>query len=176
MNSIWDRFKSNIHPRHKLGVWLSRRKLWTRAFVPGRKDRVQLRGKRPFWMTFGGVTSVGNVPGPVTIPANQMVELRQFCASDFIWYAAMINTTVGGTASNPGVRVQVRDLSSQPGKGKKFSLTGVNDINFAGSAQDTRYLRKPYRFHAGHTIVVRILNLQAVNNNVQLVLEGVQDE
>jgi hypothetical protein len=168
--NIWDQFKSNIPPRHPLGVWLSRRKLWTRGFVPGRKDRVQLRGKRPFWMTFGGVT------GPVTIPANQWVELRQVCQSDFICYSMMINTTVGGTAANPGVRVQVRDVSSQKGRSKKLSLTGVNDSNFAGSAQDPRYLRKPYRFHQGHTIVVRIQNLQAASNNVQLVMGGVQDE
>lgn len=168
--NIWDQFKTNIPPRHPLGVWLNRRKLWTRAFVPARKDRVQLRGRRPFSVVFGGPT------GPVAIPANQYVELRYVCQSDFIWYASMINTTVGGTAANPGVRVQLRDLSTQPGKGKKFSGIGANDSNFAGSAQDTRYLRKPYRFHAGHTIVVKILNLQAVSNNVQLVLEGVQDE
>jgi len=174
--SIWDQFRSNIPPRHPLGVWLSRRKLWSRAFVPARKDRAQLRGRRPFWVVFGGVTTVGGVPGPVTIPANQYVELRYVCQNDFIWYATMINATVGGTAANPGVRVQLRDLSTQPGKGKKFSGTGANDINFGGSAQDTRYLRKPYRFHAGHTIAVKILNLQNASNNVQLVLEGVQDE
>jgi hypothetical protein len=168
--NIWDQFKTNIPPRHPLGVWLNRRKLWTRAFVPARKDRAQLRGRNHFSVVFGGPT------GPVTIPANQYVELRYVCQSDFVWYAAMINTTVGGTAANPGVRVQLRDLSTQPGKGKKFSGIGANDSNFAGSAQDTRYLRKPYRFHAGHTIVVKILNLQAVPNNVQLVLEGVQDE
>lgn len=168
--NIWDQFKTNIPPRHPLGVWLNRRKLWTRAFVPARKDRAQLRGRSHFSVVFGGPT------GPVTIPANQYVELRYVCQSDFVWYAAMINTTVGGTAANPGVRVQLRDLSTQPGKGKKFSGIGANDSNFAGSAQDTRYLRKPYRFHAGHTIVVKILNLQAVANNVQLVLEGVQDE
>jgi hypothetical protein len=127
-------------------------------------------------MVFGGNTTVGNVPGPVTIPASQWVELRQVCQSDFIAYAAMINTTVGGPAANPGVRVQIRDVSTQPGKGKRFSLTGVNDSNIAGSAQDTRYFRKPYRFHAGHTIIVRIQNLQTVSNNVQFVLEGVQDE
>lgn len=168
--NIWQQFKSNIPPRHPLGIWLSRRKMWSRAFVPARKDRVQLRGRRPFWVCFGGQT------GPVTIAANQYVELRYVCQSDFIWYGTTINTTVGGTASNPGVRVQLRDLSTQPGKGKKFSGIGVNDINFGGSAQDTFYLRKPYRFHAGHTIVVKILNLQSVSNNVQLVLEGVQDE
>jgi hypothetical protein len=174
--NIWDQFKTSIPPRHPLGVWLSRRKLWTRGFVPSRKDRVPLRGRRPFMVVFGGVTAVGGVPGPVTIPANQYVELRYVCQSDFIWYASMINTTVGGTAANPGVRVQVRDLSTRPGKGKKFSGIGSNDSNFAGSAQDTRFLRKPYRFHAGHTISVKILNLQNASNNVQLVLEGVQDE
>jgi len=168
--NIWDIFRTNIPPRHALGVWLSTRRLWTRAFIPDRKDRVQLRGLRPFWVAFGDVT------GPASIPASQFVEKRYVCQSDFIWYASMINTTVGGTASNPGVRVQIRDLSTSPGRGKKLSLTGVNDSNFAGSAQNPRYLRKPYRFHKGHTIVVRIQNLQTQTNNVQLVLEGVQDE
>lgn len=165
--NIWDRFKSNITPRHPLGVWLNTRKLWTRAYIPARKDRVQLRGRRPFWMTFGH---------PVVIPANQWKELRQFCQSDFIWFASMVNTTVGGTAANPGVRLQIRILSSQPGKGKKLSITGVNDSNFAGTAQNPRYLRKPYRIHAGQTIVVRIQNLQNATNNVQFVMEGVQDD
>lgn len=174
--NIWDQFKTNIPPRHPLGLWLSRRKLWSRAFVPARKDRVQLRGRRPYSVVFGGNTAVGNVPGPVTIPASQYVELRYVCQSDFIWCATMINTTVGGTAANPGVRVQLRDISTSPGRGKKFAGIGVNDSNFGGSAQDTRFLRKPYRFHAGHTILVKILNLQTQSNNVQLVLEGVLDE
>jgi hypothetical protein len=51
-----------------------------------------------------------------------------------------------------------------------------NDINFYGSAQDTRFLRKPYRFHAGRTIVVKIQNLQNSTNNVQFVMEGVLHE
>jgi hypothetical protein len=172
--NIWDQFKSNIPPRHRLGVWLSRRKLWSRAFLPSRADRVQLRGKRPFWFTFGGIDSNG-VEGAVAIPANQYVELRHVCQSDFICYGMMISSSVGGTGTNPGIRVQVRDMSATPRKGKRFSLTGVNDTNFGGSAQNPRYLRKPYRFHAGHTILVKILNLQGQTNNAQVVLEGVQE-
>jgi hypothetical protein len=133
-------------------------------------DRAQLRGKRPFWVVFGSPT------GPATIAANQYVELRYVCQSDFIAYASTISTSVGGTAANPGARVQIRDLSTQPGRGKKFSLTGVNDSNFAGSAQDKSYFRKLHRFHAGHTIVCRILNLQSSSNQVQVCLEGVLDE
>lgn len=167
--NIFDRFKSNLPPRHPLGVWLSRRKLWTRACVPSRKDRVPLRGRQPFWVVFGGNS------GPVAIPASQWVELRYVCQNDFIWYATTINTSVGGTAANPGVRVQIRELSTQPGRGNKFSGIGGNDSNFAGSAQDTSYLRHPHRFHAGKTILVKIQNLQNAINNVQLVLEGVID-
>jgi hypothetical protein len=169
--NIWDQYKSKIPPRHQLGVWLSRRKLWSRGFLPSRKDRVQLRGKPTFFVTFGGVT------GPVTIPANQFVELRYIVQNDFIWYASMINTSVGGSSSNPGVRVQLTEVSTQPGRGKRFGprMLGTNDSNFAGSAQDTHYLRKPYRFYAGRTIIAKIQNLQNQSNNVQLVLEGVID-
>jgi hypothetical protein len=111
----------------------------------------------------------------VTIGANQWVELRYVCQNDFIAYASMISASVGGTAANPGVRVQIRDMSTTPRKGKKFSLVGVNDSNFGGSAQDKSFFRKPYRFHQGHTIVCKIQNLQNSSNNVQVVLEGVQD-
>jgi hypothetical protein len=172
--NVWDRFKSNIPPRHRLGLWLSRRKLWTRAFVPSRRDRVDLRGKQPFWVVFGALDS-NNAQGGVAIAANQTKELRYVCQNDFIWCTGTVSTSVGGTASNPGVRIRIRDLSTQPGKGKKFSLSEVNDINLAGSAQDSRFLRKPYRFHAGRIIAVSIKNLQSSTNNVQLVLEGVQD-
>lgn len=169
--NIWDSYKSKIPPRHALGVWLNRRKLVSRAFVPKRKDRVQLRGKPVFFVVFGGVT------GPVTIPANQFVELRYVCQNDFIWYASMISASVGGSSSNPGVRVQLSEVSTQPGRGKRFGprMLGTNDANFAGSAQDTRYLKKPHRFHAGRTIIAKIQNLQNSSNNVQLVLEGVID-
>ena len=168
--SIWnqDRFKGPR--RHALGLWLSTAKLASRAYVPSLRDRRQMRGRRPFWEVFGGAA------GDVTIPANQWVELRQVCQSDFLAHTLMVSTTVGGTGANPGCRVQIRDMSTQPGKGKRFSIVGVNDVNFGGSARHPFSLRKPYRFHAGHTILVRIQNLQASANGVQVVIAGCVDE
>lgn len=168
--SIWNQDRVRTPRRHTLGLWLSTGKLASRAFVPSAKDRKPLLGLRPFWQVFGGQT------GDVTIPANQWVELRQVCQSDFIAHSIMISTTVGGTSANPGVRAQIRDMSTMPGKGSKFSISGVNDVNFGGSARHPFFLRKPYRFRAGHTIVVRIQNLQASANNVQVVISGVIDE
>lgn len=173
--SVWDdRYKSNIPPRHRLGLWLSRRKLWTRAFVPSRRDRVQLRGKQPFWVVFGGLDS-NNAQGGIAVAANKWVEKTYICQNDFIWTSTMVSASVGGTATNPGFRILVRDIPTGGRGGKKFSLGGVNDINFGGSAQDTRFLRKPYKFFAGRVIAVRIQNLQNSTNNIQVALEGVLD-
>jgi len=168
--SIWTQDRFRGPRRHALGLWLSTAKLVSRAFVPSARDRLPMRGLRAFWQVFGGTT------GDVSIPANQWVELRQVCQSDFIAHTLMVSTTVGGTSANPGVRVQIRDMSTQPGKGKRFSLVGVNDVNFGGSARHPFFFRKPYRFRAGHTILVKIQNLQASANNVQVVIAGVIDE
>lgn len=170
MMNIWNQRRNQGPRRHALGLWLGRAKLASRAYVPSAADRVQLRGTRPFWQTFGGPT------GDVTIPANQWVELRQLCQSDFIATTLMVSTTAGGTSSNPGVRVQIVDVSSQPGRRKRFSLVGVNDVNFGGSGAHPFFFRKPYRFRAGHTVLVKIQNLQASSNNVQVVIQGGVDE
>jgi hypothetical protein len=57
---------------------------------------------------------------------------------------------------------------------KRFSLMGVNDTNIAGSAQNPHVLRRPYRFRAGGTILVRCQNLQSSANTVQFVMHGVR--
>lgn len=164
--NVFDQFRSKIRPRHALGIWLNHRKLYSRAFVPDVRDRQQLKGRRPFWNTFG----------EATIPASQWTELRQVVQSDFIAYAFMISNSVGGSATG-NCRLQIRDIPPEPGRKPKYlSIVGVNDNNFAGTASDPHYLRKPYRFRAGHQIVVRIQNLQTSSNKVQLVMEGVFDE
>lgn len=168
--SIWNQDRTRSPRRHTLGLWLSSAKLASRAYVPSAKDRKQMSGLRAFWQVFGGPT------GDVTIPASQWVELRQVCQSDFIAHTVMISTTAGGTSANPGVRMQIRDMSTMPGKGSKFSIAPVNDVNAGGSARHPFFFRKPYRFRAGHTILVRIQNLQASTNNVQVVIAGVVDE
>ena len=167
--SIWNQDRFRGVRRHALGLWLTTRNITSRAYVPSLRDRQQMRGLRPFWQCFGGAG------GDVAIPANQWVELRQVCQSDFIAHSLMVSNSVG-TSANPGVRVQIRDQSTMPGKRNKFSLAGVNDVNFGGTAKRPFFFRKPYRFRAGRTIVVRIQNLQASTNNVQVVLAGVIDE
>src|SRR5690348_10068631 len=132
--SIWTQDRNRGPRRHALGLWLPTAKLASRAYVPGARDRLQLRGGRPFWQVFGGQSSNGT-NGDVTIPANQWIELRQVCQSDFIAHTLLISTSQGGSSSNPGVRCQIRDMSTQPGKGKRFNIMPVNDTNFGGSAQ-----------------------------------------
>lgn len=168
--NIWTRTRGGPPPRFALGLWLPIRKLVSSAYSPNRRDRAQLLGGRPFFQVFGGGT------GDVTIPAGQWVELTQVFQTDFIAHTIMVSTSQGGTSASPGVRLQIRDMSTQPGRQKRFSLVGVNDVNMGGTARRPFFLRKPYRFVAGHTILVKIQNLQAVANNVQVVIAGVMDE
>src|SRR5579862_9834724 len=95
--SIWtqNRFRFPGRPRHSLGLWLPAHPLTAKAYVPTRKDRKKLAGKKPYFLTFGGQT------GDVAIPANQWVELRQTVQSDFICYAILSSATTSSQAS-PG--------------------------------------------------------------------------
>lgn len=163
--NIWNQERSSIRPRHRLGLYLPTAKLASRGYVPSRKDRVQMRGRRPFWFAFG----------EVALAANQWTELRQVCQSDFIAHTIMVSATQSSQAS-PGCRVQIQNLSTMPGKGRKFSTVGVNNVNVGGSSQHPFILKKPYRFHAGRTVVVKIQNLRGSSNNVQVVIGGVIDE
>jgi len=170
-NNIWkhSQRRTTGRPRHALGAWLPTAKLASRGFMPSLRDRKQMVGRRPFWFTFGGIN------GDVAIGANQTVELRHICQSDFICYAILASATTSSQAQ-PGFRAQIADLSTMPGKGKKFSAMPINNVNFGGSAQHPFILRKPYRFCQGRTIVVKITNLRNVTNNCQVVLVGVIDE
>lgn len=170
--SVWSqtRFKGGSR-RHALGLWLPSAKLASRAYVPEAHSRRHMMGKRPFWFVFGGDNG-----GDVSIPASQWVELRHVCESDFTMHTILVSTTVGGTTTNVGVRCQIRDMNPQPGKATKLLSKGaVPDVSFGGSARHPFFLRKPYTFRQGHIIVVRIQNMQASTNGVQVVLVGVQE-
>jgi hypothetical protein len=159
--SIWqqDRIPGAVN-RYALGTWLPRRKLASGAFVPGQRAKRQLRGGRPFWVVFD-----------FPLGANQTREARQTIPNDFILTHLMVSNTVGGSAANPGSRLQIFDAKVK----KRFSVMPSNDTNIAGSAKDPFILRRPYRFRSGATILVRAQNLQSSANTVQLVMHGVQD-
>ncbi len=163
------RFRFPGRPRHALGLYVPYGKLSSRVYVPTRRDRAPLAGKRPFDIVFGGSQD------DVVIGANQTVELRFTCQSDFIATTIMVSATQSSQAL-PGCRIGVKDLSTMPGKGKKLSNTLVNNVNFGGRGTKPKFLRKPYRIFAGRTILVTITNLRSTSNNVQVVISGVWDE
>lgn len=167
--NIWNQDRCTASRRHAMGAYLPSAKLASKAFMPSLRDRQKLRGRRPYWFVFGGPT------GDAVVGGNQWTELRQICQSDFIAIAIMFSAKTSSAAS-PGGRLQLLDLSTMPGKGKKLSIAQVNNVNSGGSAQHPFILRKPYRFHAGRTIVAKIQNLQATSNNFQVVIYGVIDE
>lgn len=168
--NIWHQASTSFtRPRHALGLWISYAKLASKGRVPSRRDRVQLRHKRPFDIVFGGPQD------DISLAANQSIELRYTLQSDFIAYSIQVSATTSSAAS-PGCRVGIKDLTTMPKKGKKFSNSVVNNVNFGGSGSKPRFLRKPYRFHAGRTIVVKIANMRNVTNNIQVVISGVWDE
>jgi len=168
--SIWTQSRfQGPRPRHALGVWINYRKLGSRGTVPSRRDRLAMIGKMPFDVVLGGAQD------DFALPANQTIELRYTVQSDFIAYAYRVSSSQSSQAS-PGCRIGLKDLSTMPGKGKKLSNTLVNNVNWGGTAGKPRFLRKPYTFKAGRTIVVSITNLRNVTNNVQVVISGVFDE
>lgn len=165
--SIWTqpRFQGP-RPRHALGLWLNYAKLGSKAYVPSRRDRTQMIGQQPFDVVFGGAID------EISLGANQTIELRYTFQQDFIAHSMMVSATSSSQAS-PGCRIGVKDLSTMPGKGKKFSNTLVNNVNWGGSGSKPKWLRKPYRFHSGRTCLVTITNLRAVTNKIQVVISGV---
>ncbi len=154
-----------VRSRHALGIWLPSRKLASSAFVPGMRSRQQLRGARPYWYVFD-----------FALGANGTLETRNTCPSDFHLLAVMVSNTVDNQGAPapptlPGCRLQVFDSKRK----KRLSVIGNNDLNFGGSARNPFMLRRPYKFHAGATILMRAQNLKTVANTVQVVLYGVQD-
>lgn len=160
-DNVWqrDRIPAAAN-RYALGCWLPSRKIAAAAYVPGARERKPLRGGRPYFYVFN-----------FSLAANQTFENRVSVPADFIGYALMVSSTVGNTQANPGARIQMLDAKRK----KRFSIIGLNDAVFGGSAQNPFLLRKPYRFHAGGEILVRAQNLQSSANTVQVVLHGVQD-
>lgn len=163
------RFRFPGRPRHALGLYVPYGKLSSRVYVPTRRDRAPLAGKRPFDIVLGGAQD------DISIPASQTVELRYTLQSDFIATEFMVSATQSSQAS-PGCRIGIKDISSMPGRGKKLSNTLVNNVNWGGRGQKPKFLRKPYTFKAGRTILVTITNLRATTNAVQVVIGGVWDE
>lgn len=164
------RFRFPGRPRHALGLYIPYVKLSSRGYVPTRRDRQKLIGKRPFDIVFGGSQD------DVTLPASQSIQLRYTVQSDFIATTITTSATVSSAAS-PGCRVRVLVLSTMPGKGKKLSTEGgVNNVNFGGNGQHQKFFKRLYRIHAGKTIIVQITNLRAVSNKIQVVISGVWDE
>lgn len=159
--SIWHQDRiPGVVARHALGLWLPRRKLASAAFVPGMRARRQFYGARPYWYVFDFV-----------LAASDTGEARNAVPADFILLSMMVSASVGGDKSNPGYRIQLLDSKRK----RRFSIIGFNDSNFAGNAQNPFVLRKPYRFHSGSTILVRLQNLQTSSNTAQVVLYGVQE-
>ena len=169
MSNIWNQDRFPARPRHPLGLWVNYAKLASRGHVPGRRARAQMAGKQPFDIVFGGQQD------DLALGANQSIELRYTLQADFIAHSIMVSSTQG-SASNPGCRIGVKDMSTMPNRGKKLANSLVNNVNFGGTGSKPRFLRHPYKFINGRTIVVKITNLQAVTNNIQVVISGVFDE
>ncbi|MGH9580404.1 MAG: hypothetical protein ACRD2R_05375 [Terriglobales bacterium] len=159
--AVWEQDRiPGERQRHALGLWLTRRKLATAAYMPGQRARRQLRGRAAFWEVFN-----------FNLAANQTLESRVALTTTFIWIATSASTTVGGTAANPGVRVQVVDVKGK----KRMMVIGANDICFGGRSNAPMFHRQPYRFRIGNSILVRCQNLQNAAQVAQVVLYGVMD-
>lgn len=139
-----------------LTYWLPYRKGLTDRFMPPMQRVKDLYHKRPFWYPFR-----------FTLAAQKTMEYRQTARRDFRLVTLCATANVANAFS-----VQIYDQARR----KAFSRLHVAQQNFAGTAGERYWIRYPYLFKAGSTIMVQVRNLTNAQITAEMVLEGVDIE
>ncbi len=139
-----------------LTYWLPYRKRLTDRFMPPMQRVKDLYHKMPFWYPFR-----------FTLTAQQTMEYRQTARKDF-----RLVTLCSASDTANAYSVQIYDQQ----KRRAFSRLHIAQQNFAGVAGERYWVRYPYLFKAGSTIMVQVRNLTTNPVTAELVLEGVDVE
>jgi hypothetical protein len=154
--------------------WLPYWKFLSVRFLAQPLHLKDLYYKRPFWYGFD-----------IALTSQQTLEARQAVRYRF-WLLALTGTT----NLNPGqdnFQLQIYHVKSRGAADEtpwrrlksllagKFSRTLVDNLNALGTAQRKYWLRRPYRFEQGDTIIVQAKNLTTGALTVRICLEGVDD-
>jgi len=128
------------------------------VYAHGEKFPPGLAGGRPAWYPCD-FTLAPNDTQDTTISIDEGFQLLAFLASSAL-----------GSGLGDGFRVQLYDVQ----KGIKFVDRGINFENVGGLGGAPYFQRSAYPFdEANPQVFVRVINLQALQNAVQVVLFGV---
>lgn len=143
-----------------LSYWLTYRKTMTDRFMPPMRTVKDLYYKKPFWYPFR-----------FTLTSQQTLEFRQTARRNFkLVTLAGLAPSVAGFLS--AYSVQIYDVGARRG----FSRLSVWNQNFAGTGPQRYWIREPYLFRAGTTIMVQVHNLTTAALTSEFVLEGVNTD
>jgi hypothetical protein len=166
--------RSQIPILEDRSFWLPYRKFLTARFLPEPVYVKDLYYKRPFWYGLD-----------IALTSQQTLEARQAVRYGF-WLLALTGTCAPGPTLN-NFQLQIYHVRSRGDSDEtpwqrlktllagKFSRTLVDRLNALGTAQRKYWLRRPYRFEQGDTIIVQAKNLTTANLTARLTLEGVDD-
>ena len=154
--------------------WLPEHKFASNRYLPAPVYLKDLYWKRPFWYGFD-----------IPLKGQQTLEIRQTARYNF-WLLAITGTTAHRGTNNFQIQifhVRAKPVSEQsPWQrlksllGGKFSRTAVDQANSVGTASHKSWLRYPYKFSQGDTIVIQAKNLMTDPLTARVTLEGVDDK
>lgn len=143
-----------------LTYWLSYRKGLTDRYMPPMRIVKDLYYKKPFWYPFR-----------FTLTSQQTLEFRQTARHNFklVTLATVVDERQGGVSQ---YSAQIYDVGNRRG----FSRLSVWQGNIAGTGQQKYWVREPYLFRAGTTILLQVKNLTTNTITTEVVMEGINTD
>lgn len=140
-------------PRHRLGLWLSYRKLISSAFVPNRWLREKLHGGTPKWLAMA-----------YSLAAQQTGQVQDVAPGNFVVLAIM------ATSAQPeGIQVLLYD----PRRKRQLTAYPLAFPRLAGDSKHPFVLKRPYPLAPKTPFLAAITNLSTLANNGYIVVYGV---
>lgn len=147
-------------PERDLSFWLTYRKGLTERFMPPMRVVKDLYYKQPFWYPFR-----------FTLTSQQTLEFTQVARHNFK-VLTLGSIVLASNDATPSYSAQIYDV----GRRRTFSRLPVWDANLGGIAGKRYWIREPYLFRAGTTILIQVHNLTIANLTAELVMEGVRTD
>lgn len=138
--------------------WLPYRKGLSERFLPEPLYIKDLYYKAPFWQQVD-----------IVLTSQQTLETRQTARYRF-WLLALTGSDSAGNGLD-NFMLQIFHADAK----HKFSRTAVDVVNGLGTAKHKYWLRRPYRFEQGDTIIFQAKNLTKGALTAHICMEGVND-